>query len=437
MLKIFSGFFDKLLRRYTPDPFVLALLLTFLLFILGIAFTDTSPEKMILYWGDGFWSLTTFTLQMVMILVGGYVVAASPFIHKFLTRIAKSFSSPSQAIVVTTFVALLGSWLNWGFGLVIGALLCRKVAHVMPKINFRLLVASAYSGFLIWHGGLSASIPLLLATPGNFSEKMIGGIIPVEATIFSSFNIITMLAVSGAILLLNYYLGRTHGHDEYYIEDDTEVDLTPHPPSVPAEKIENSVLLTLLCFLFALSYIILQLHNGTFRMDLNGINFIFLFIGFLMHGNANKFIGAVLDATKRVGPILLQFPFYAAIMGMMTSSGLADLISHWFIKIASAHNFNLFTLYSAGIVNLFVPSGGGQWAVQGPIIIPAAQALGLDTAKAAMAVAWGDAWTNMLQPFWALPILAIAGLKLRDIMGYCVLFLVVSGCVLSVCFLLL
>ena len=206
--------------------------------------------------------------------------------------------------------------------------------------------------------------------------------------------------------------------------------------STPAEKLERSSLLGILTALVGLSYIALELFSQTFSLDINRVNFIFLFLALLLHRNFRNFLNATLDGASKVGPLLIQYPFYAGIMYMMTESGLANQISEGFVSISSETTFALYAFFSAGLVNFFVPSGGGQWAVQAPIIIQAANSMGLELSKPIMAVAWGDAWTNLAQPFWALPILAIAGLKARDIMGYCLVSLVVSGVIISACLLL-
>jgi len=429
-------FFDRIIQRYTPEPFVLALFLTCILFILAITLTETTPFQMIIYWGDGFWKLTTFTLQMVMILMGGSVVASSPFVNRLLSKIVVQLKSTGQAVIVITMIALIASWINWGFGLVIGALFCRKIASTMPSINFKLLVASSYSGFLIWHAGLSGSIPLLLATPDNFSEKLMGKIIPVNQTIFSIFNLTATFTVSIAVIILNYFINKRTTEKKIKTNIDKGINhCISKTVKLPIEHIENSRILSLFAFLLGASYVGYKIIQKSFILDLNSINMILIFLGIILHKNINNFIQSIIKASKRVGPILLQFPFYAAIMNMMTSSGLSDLVSQFFINISSPKTFQLLVFYSAGLVNIFVPSGGGQWAIQAPIMIPVAQKLGLDTVKTAMAIAWGDAWTNMLQPFWALSILAIAGLHLRDIMGHCISIFIVSGTVLSIFFL--
>lgn len=434
MFQVFSSFFNRVMQRYTPDPFVLAVLITFIVFVSGVGLTDTQPLKMITHWGNGFWKLSVFTMQMAMILIGGYVVASAPAIDKFLTRVSRNVKTPVRAALVTTLVATIGCWINWGFGLVAGAIVARKIIKVLPTANFKLLVACAYSGFLVWHGGLSGSIPLLIATPGNFTEAIMGGIVPVNLTIFSPFNLALSACAGLTVLLTNYLMAKQDHDDPIYIKDDfNEIEPEPHK-KVPAEYLEQSRIIAGLVALMGFSYIGLKIYYGTFSMNLNDTNFIFLFLGFALHGNPQNFANAVVEAAKKVGPILLQFPFYAGIMGMMTDSGLVHVISDFFVQISTLDTFYLYTFYSAGFLNLFIPSGGGQWAIQGPIMIEAARSIGADTIKTAMAIAWGDAWTNMMQPFWALPTLAIAGLHLRDMIGYCIMILFSTGIVMSIFF---
>lgn len=205
---------------------------------------------------------------------------------------------------------------------------------------------------------------------------------------------------------------------------------TSHENSIenntPAERLENSKIISFIIGLLGLFYVALHFIQNGLDLNINIVNFIFLFLGVIFHRTPRRFLDSVIDAVKNAGGIIVQFPFYAGIMGMMVASGLSEQMSLWFVSISNEFTLPLFTFISAGIVNFFVPSGGGQWAIQGPIMIPAALEIGVDTAKTAVAVAWGDAWTNMIQPFWALPLLAIAGLKVKDIMGFCVMILIWS-----------
>lgn len=417
------------MQRYLPDAFLFAVILTFVVYVMGFLFTDSSPIEMIGHWGGGFWDLLEFAMQMTLVVTTGYILADTPIVQKGLTKLSKLANTPSQAIILVTLVASIASWINYGFGLVVGALIATYVARRVPSVNFRLLVASAYSGFLLWHGGLSASAPLLIATEGHFLEDLIG-VVPATETIFSSFNLFIVIVLIVTLPLVNWILSRTQGTDS--IPDPTTWDVVEEKPvpeeevSTPATRIENSMLISLLIGLMGLVYIVYHFIQNGFDLNLNIVIFIFLFLGILLHKTPQRYLHSVTDSVKNVGGIVIQFPFYAGIMGMMVDSGLSEQMSLFFINISTEFTFPLFTFLSASIVNFFVPSGGGQWAVQGPIMIPAAMEIGASVPKTAMAVAWGDAWTNMIQPFWALPLLAIAGLKVRDIMGFCAIILIYS-----------
>ena len=437
-MRLLTRFFVSLVQKYLPDPYLFAVLLTFLVFIGGIILTDSSPLDMAVHWGNGFWELLTFSMQMVLVLVTGHALANSPLIQKFLKFIARASKTPARAIIITTFVAAIASWINWGFGLVVGALLGREMAKEIKGLDYRLLIASAYMGFLVWHGGLSGSIPLALATETDWSYEITGGIM-VGDTIFSTQT----LAIAIVLILTLPILARLmmpKENEVVAIDPEllkaSEVKQEKFIPATPAEKVENSWIISLILFVGAVIFLV-HYFSGGGTLNLNIVNFIFLFAGIALHGTPRRYIMALYSAVKNAGGIILQFPFYAGIMGMMTSSGLAAVITNWFVSFSTAYTLPFFSFISGGIINIFVPSGGGQWAVQGPIMLPAAQALGADLAKTAMGIAWGDAWTNMIQPFWALPALGIAGLNALDIMGYCIMALLFSGIIISLGMLLL
>lgn len=446
MLTKISLFFDRLMQRFIPDPFVITLLLTLVVFVLSVFLTPTTPTQAVLYWGDGFWNLLVFTMQMVLILFGGYILGTSPPIKKILDIFTTKIKTPSQAIVSVTLVSSLASWLNWGLGLVIGALLCRRIYRVLPQVNYRVLVASAYSGFLLWHGGLSGSIPLLIASEGkgNFTRDLIGNTISLSQTVFSPLNLSILIILFISLPILNWMMlrGRPVSQNtkssKSFIEEDLSKSTHFETPHSTASRLEASIWIPLSIVLVAMFYFVLKVKSDSFSLGLNQLNFILIFLGLVLHlpSGSRSFLASVQEASKKVGPIVLLYPFYSAIMGVMVSSGLAKVISDGFVWISNSTTLPVFTFFSAGVINLFVPSGGGQWVVQGPIVIPAAQSLGVEIPKIAMAVAWGDAWTNMAQPFFALPLLAIAGLSVKDIMGFCVTILFYSGIVISLAFLL-
>lgn len=433
MFRRLTHFFVALVQKYLPDPFLFAVILTIIVFLGGALLTDSSAYQMVQHWGGGFWNLLTFSMQMVLVLVTGHALANSGPVKKVLQTIASTAKTPAAAIMITVFVAAIASWINWGFGLVVGALLGREMARQVKGVDYRLLIAGAYIGFLTWHGGLAGSIPLALATPTDWSFELTGGI-NVGQTIFAGYNLIIAIVLIVTLPFLVRFMippkEETLEIDPALLETEIVIEETGKVKT-PAEKIENSPVLSLILTLGAVAYLIFYFGGGG-SLNLNIVNFIFLFAGILFHWTPRRYITALYEAVKGSGGIILQFPFYAGIMGMMISSGLAALISQWFVGISTEVTFPFFAFLSAGIVNFFVPSGGGQWAVQGPILVPAAIELGVDTARSAMAIAWGDAWTNMIQPFWALPALGIAGLNARDIMGYCIIALLYSGIIISI-----
>lgn len=444
MFKKFTNGCVALVQKYLPDPFLFAVILTFIVFGLGIIFTGQGPMDMILHWSGGFWKLLAFSMQMALVLVTGHTLANAPIVKKGLSSLAGIAKTPGQAIITVTVVSTIACWINWGFGLVIGALFARELARQVKGVDYRLLIASAYSGFLVWHSGLSGSIPLKLATGGADLATATGGAvteaISTNSTIFAGFNIIIFLVILVILPFLNKAMHPKAENvvtiDPRLLQDNDETAATSAKEMTPADKMENSPVISILVGIMGFAFIIYYFSKNGFKLNLNIVNFLFLFTGIILHGTPRRFLDAVTNAAKGTSGIILQFPFYAGIMGMMTGVSaeglsLAGAMSNWFVSISNQTTFPLFSFLSAGLVNFFVPSGGGQWAVQAPIMMPAGAALGVPAAKTAMAIAWGDAWTNMIQPFWALPALGIAGLGARDIMGFCVIDLICTGLIIS------
>ena len=430
MLRALSQPAVKLMERYLPDPFIFVVLLTLIAAAAAILFEGTHPVAVAQMWGDGFWALLAFSMQMLLVLVTGFILASSPPVKKVLALLAGLAKTPGAAILLVSVVSLLASWINWGFGLVVGALFAKELARQV-RVDYRLLIAAAYSGFVIWHGGVSGSIPLTVATPGHFTEGQIG-VIGTGDTIFAGFNLIIVAVLFGVIPLVNRLMLPTEQDSVYVTRDQLGEDEKPvFTPTRPAEYLENSRVLMLLIGVPGLLFLGHYWFVRGGAINLNIVNFMFLFLGIVMHGTARNLLDALNDGIKGGAGIVIQFPFYAGIMAIMTQSGLAESLSEGFVSISTAATLPFWTFLSAGIVNLFVPSGGGQWAVQAPVILPAAQALGADISRVVMAVAWGDSWTNLLQPFWALPMLGVAGLKAKDIMGFCLIHLVITGTIIG------
>lgn len=427
-MQAITNFTVKVVQKYLPDAFILAIGLTFITLGMGIFLADKTPIQMVNFWGKGFSSLFTFAMQMALVLLTGYTLALSPVVKRLLDRITDLPKTPRQALMVTALVSIIGCYFSWAFGLVIGAILAKEMGRKMPGLHFPLVVAAAYGGEII--RGPSSSIPLVVATPGNFMEKTIGHLVPVSETLYSSWNIGLSLAMIVALVLL---YASVSVHKDDIVEFRADVDVKPEIKSRPvsemsfSERIEHKRWVNFVLAILPGAYLAGSFSSLTFNLNLNLVIQIFLFLALVLHRNPHEFLAGVKEAVVSCRGILLQFPLYAGISGMMSASGLVAIISAWFTSIATPATFPLMTFLSAGLVNIAIPSGGGQWAIQGPIMIQAAQAIGADIPQTVMAFAWGDGWTNQIQPFWALPLLGVAGLSARDIMGYCLVWLVLSG----------
>lgn len=442
MFKKFTNGCVHVVNRWLPDPFLFAIILTIVVFIAAMAGTQQGPIAMVNAWGNdkGFWGLLGFSMQMALVLVLGSAMASAKICKNILGTIASTAKNKMSAIIITTAVSVLCCWLNWGFGLIAGTLLAKEVARRVRDVDYRLLIASAYSGFVIWHAGLSGSIPLKLAA----GEKILDVTYQagISTTIFHPMNLIMVLTILVLMPFLNYAMHPDAAHtivvNPALLVEEAERTYTVN---TPAEKIEHSKILWVITCVLGFTYIIYYFVTKGFNLDLNIVNMIFLFLGVLLHGNLRRYVDAISDAAASAAGILLQFPFYAGIMGLMvatnpeTGISLAGIISNFFADISNSITFPMLSFLSAGIVNFFVPSGGGQWAVQAPIVMPGATVLGIEHGRAAMAIAWGDQWTNMIQPFWALPALGIAGLTAKDIMGYLVIVTLFVGVVACLGFL--
>ena len=439
MLHAMSRFFVTLVQKYLPDAYLFAIILTFISFIGALALTGKGFMAIIAMWGNGLWGILAFAMQMILILVTGHALASSKPVKSFLTMLASIPSNGGQAAMMNCFAVGVASFFNWGFGLVVGALLARELAKKVKNMDYALVVAAGYSGFVIWHGGISGSIPLAVASKGHLVEKLTG-IIPTTQTIFSSWNLIITWTIIITLPIL-FKLMTPSDSEVKVVDPALLVEPEEEKPPVNhtlATWLENSVLINMLFGLMGVLYLgDYFMKNGFGNLSLNIVIMVFFIAGVILHMTPINYVRAVDQAIKGAGGIALQFPLYGGIQGIMVSSGLAGIIANWFISFSTAYTFPLFTFFAGGVINMFVPSGGGQWIVQGPINIPAGMALGVDPAKVVMGIAYGDQWTNMIQPFWALPLLGIAKLGVRDIMGYCCMTLIWSGIIMSAGLLLL
>jgi short-chain fatty acids transporter len=419
--------FVVFVERFYPDAFVFAILLTGLTFALAIGLTSIRAPGALEIWGRGLTGLLPFITQIALTLLCAHALAHTDLVRHALERVARWPRSEPQAYALVAAVAGVGSLIAWSLGLVVGALIALGVARAGRDrglhLHFPLLVASAYGGFVVWHMGYSSSAALFVATPGHALEAAMG-IVPVTETIFAPWNLtlagLTVVVVAAVCASLT-------PREEVPVElGERELEATPLEldHSTFGRRLEQGRWISAGMGLVFLAYLLTWFRARGLELTLDVVNWSFLGLGLLLSRSPVHYVELIRDASRTLGPIVLQYPFYAGIMALITGTELVHLFSDGFVAIASPETLGFWAFVSGGVLNFFVPSGGGQWAVQGPIFIEAARELGVATPVVVMGVAYGDQWTNLIQPFWTLPLLAIVGLSARAIMGYCfVIFL--------------
>ncbi|MFK8068379.1 MAG: short-chain fatty acid transporter [Gammaproteobacteria bacterium] len=428
--------FVKFVESYYPDSFIFVIILSVITFVCALFLTGATITSTLLAWGNGLPMLFKFTAQITIIMIGAHSLAHTEPVQKILMRIGQLPNSAQQAYSLVAFTAGIASLCSWSFGLIIGAIVARSVAIECSnkpfKIHYPLLVASAYAGYVIWHMGYSSSSALFVATPGHLLEDRIG-VIPVTETILSTINI-TLALLALATITIICPLMRPKDKDVIEIDPGLLIKNENKPTEKKhnlslVEKFENHRSLSLFLGAAMVTFIGVTYSQKGFFLTLDIVSWTFLALGLLLANSAMHYTKLVNNAAGTVGPIILQYPFYSGIMGMMATTGLMKVITDWITSIATPETLGFFAFLSGGLVNLFVPSGGGQWAVQGPIMVEAALALNVDPAVVVLGVAYGDQWSNMIQPFWTIPILAIAGLHMRQILGYTFVIFIMTGCI--------
>lgn len=434
------------MRRVLPSPFVIALLLTGLTMGLAWGF-GTYPEEsgtwksVLRSWERGLWNpgLLVFAYQMMLILVLGHVVVLSRPMDRLIGKITSLARDGASAALLVAFSTVIVAFFNWGLALIFGAILARKVGEHAQRnqipINYPLIGACGYLGLMTFNGGISSSAAIKASEPGHISlllkdvvpPEVLAGFpssIPTSQTIFYPSNLATFAVLLAGLAALAWYLGRKAPAKAALLPDSLPEPKEPYKGG-GAERLDHSTLLARVFAGIVFLAFFLQYWPRLSRFDLTPdmINFFMLGLGILLHGSIGRFRRSVATAIGGATGILIQFPLYFGIMGIMADSGLIQLISNFFVSIGTPVSFPLYTFFSAGLVNLFIPSAGGQWAVQGPVILQAAMDLGVSPAKTLMALAYGDQLTNMMQPFWALPLLGITQLKAREILPYSLLFM--------------
>ncbi|WP_350286414.1 TIGR00366 family protein [uncultured Croceitalea sp.] len=445
-----TKFIENIFRKFLPSPFTIAVILTLVTVLLALVFTENPGDtphlfSILKHWESGVWNsgLLVFAYQMMLILVLGHVLVLSRPMERLILSITKYVTNTSNAAVLVVLPTMLVSFFNWGLGLIFGAILARKVGEYAQNkgidINYPLIGACGYCGLMVWHGGISGSAPIKVSEVGHLKSLMEGTaeasvtealpeLISTAETVFSLSNLLIFLAVVVVISIVAFFLGRQNTDHTVKLER-YRFKIKTNEKGVGAERLDYSKILATLFGIVILGTFLLQYLPalGALNITPNMLNFFMLGLAIILHGSFKGFLAAVEEAIGDVSGILIQFPLYFGIMGIMSNSGMINQISDFFVSISTEATLPIFTFFSAGLVNIFVPSGGGQWAVQGPLVLQSALQLGVPLNKSIMALAYGDQLTNMLQPFWALPLLGITKLKAKEILPYTLIFMVVGG----------
>jgi short-chain fatty acids transporter len=424
-----------LVEQWMPDAFIFALGGTLVIAVAAFLVDGAmraEPLRIIDTWGSGFWSLIPFTLQMTMMIVSGYVLATSPPIFRLIQRLASQPRTAKGAVMLVAFFSMLSSLLNWGFSVIFGAVLAREVARRVPKADYRALGAASCTGLgTVWAQGLSGSAALQMASAASMPPALVKlvGVIPLTETIFRWESVvcvvIEMVVVTAVVWLI------APGPERARSAQSLGIDLGPHTPdALPrperrGEWLEHTPMLLLPVVAFGAVYLVrsvaarsetpAQIVNA---FDFNTINLFLLMLGALLHWTPASLMRAVRDATPAAAGVLLQYPFYAGIFGIMVGTHLSAAIANVFVHVSSLTWYPAMIFTYSAVLGIFVPSGGAKWVIEAPYVLESARTLGVPAGWMVVTYDLGEAVANLLQPFWMLPIMGILGLKARDIMGY-------------------
>ncbi len=420
-------------QKWFPDAFVFALVGLIIVFVAGL-FAGVSTRDLIKYFGDGFWSLIPFTMQMAMIIIGGYVVATSGPVHGLIRWLASIPRSPRGAVAFVAFFSMVTGLASWGLSLIFSGILVREIVKNVRQIDYRAIGAAAYLGTgSVWALGLSSSAALVMATPGSIPTALlkISGVIPLRQTIYTwqSLTTATILMVSGGVVAyLSTPITSAADAESFGVTEGLEIKKLEERRT-PAEWLEYAPVLSLVIGLLGMAYLVqvLSVRGPLAALDLNTYNLLFLMLGLLLHWRPRSFVRAVNDAIPATAGVLIQFPFYGGIFGIITLSSISRDMAHFFVNFSSTGTYPiLVSLYSV-ILGMFVPSGGSKWIIEAPYVLQAAKDLRVNLGWVVQIYNTSEALPNLINPFWMLPLLGLLKVRARDLIGYGLLYFAVNS----------
>ena len=420
-------------QRWFPDAFVFALAGLIIVFVAGL-FAGVGMRDLIKYFGDGFWGLIPFTMQMAMIIIGGYVVATSPPVHRLIRTLAKVPRTPRGAVAFVAFFAMATSLVSWGLSVIFSGILVREIVRNVRGIDYRAIGAAAYLGpGSVWALGLSSSAALVMATPASIPAALlkISGVIPLNQTIYtwqSAATVAILMVSCVTVALLSTPASSPKDAESFGVTEGLEVKELEERRT-PAEWLEYAPALSLLIGILGLAYLaqVLAARGPLAALDLNTYNLLFLMAGLLLHWRPRSFVRAVNDAVPATAGVLIQFPFYGGIFGIITLSPIAGKLAHFFVNFSSANTYPVLVSIYSGILGMFVPSGGSKWIIEAPYVLQAAKDLRVNLGWVVQIYNTSEALPNLINPFWMLPLLGLLKVKARDLIGYGLLYFLANS----------
>jgi short-chain fatty acids transporter len=420
-------------QKWFPDAFVFALVAVIVVFLAGLL-VGAAPRDLVKYFGDGFWSLIPFTMQMAVIIIGSYVVAASPPVHRLIRRLAAIPRTPRAAVAFVAFFSMATSLISWAFGPIFAGILAREIVQRVRGIDYRAIGAAAYLGTAtIWALGLSSSAALLMSTPSSLPPALlkISGAIPLSQTIYTWQSLLTVAIIMTSSVTVAYLtapatsdktaasFGVTEGIEFQALEK----------RATPGEWLEYSPLLAIVIAALGLAYLaqVFAARGPLAALDLNTYNLLFLMAGLLLHWRPRSFARSVSNAVPATAGVLIQFPFYGGIFGIVTMSALSRLMAGFFVRISTHNSYPLLVAAYSAVLGMFVPSGGSKWVIEAPYVLQAAKDLHVHLGWVVQIYNAAEALPNLINPFWMLPLLGILKVRARDLVGFGLLQLVFNS----------
>lgn len=420
-----------LCERYFPDAFVFALAAVVIVFGAGLALGE-KPARLVSEFGNGFWVLVPFTMQMALIVIGGFVVASSPPVARLIRRLASGPKTPRGAVAYVAFFAMTTSLFSWGLSLIFTGLLVREVTRRIDRIDYRAIGAAAYLGLgSVWALGLSSSAALLQATKSSIPPDLlkITGVIPLSQTLFLWQSLVTAAVLIVVSVLVAFFScprpEQARTAEEVGIRYEPLV-IDRKKPATPGERLEDSPILTVAVALLMFAYLFQQLRDkgGVAALDLNNFNFAFLALGLLLHWRPRSFLTAAARSVPATAGVLLQFPFYAGIFGLISRTAITSVLADLFVKVTTKTTFPIIVAVYSAVLGLFVPSGGGKWVIEAPYVMAAASTWQVHLGWTVQIYNAAEALPNLINPFWMLPLMGILNVRARDLAGYSILQLI-------------